>query len=375
MPTSILGQDRALDILAAALRSGRFHHGWILAGPRGVGKFAAAMHAARTLLDPACDPQSVTGASLADGPPPSKVQHLIDAGSHPDLHIIRKELALFSDERKLRERKQTNIPIDLLRERVIGGEVGGRNHDAAAYRTAAHGHGKAFIIDEAELLDDTGQNAMLKTLEEPPAQTWFFLITTRPDELLPTIRSRCQTVRFGALDSAAMHKWFRAHAAGDPELAAQHKSLPPWIELFADGSPGAALLAMQYDFALWQKTLDPMLAELDRGRFPDAMGETLGKLADEFAVAWVKAHKNASKDAANKDGARHVMAILATHVRNRLAQSVTNHGNSEHWGEAIDLIRECERQIESNVNQKQALENLVAQWANLDRPRTMATAR
>jgi DNA polymerase-3 subunit delta' len=255
-----------------------------------------------------------------------------------------------------------------LRERVIGGEVGSRNHDAAAYRTAAHGHGKVFIIDEAELLDDVGQNAMLKTLEEPPAQTWFVLITSQPDELLPTIRSRCQTVRFGALDSAAMHKWFRAHAAGDQELAAQHKSLPPWIEQFADGSPGAALLAMQYDFAQWQKTLDPMLAELDRGRFPDAMGETLGKMADEFAVAWVKAHKNASKDAANKDGARHVMAILATHARNRLAHAVTNHGNSGHWCEAVDLIRECERQIESKVNQKQALENLVVQLAQAMTP-------
>jgi hypothetical protein len=111
-----------------------------------------------------------------------------------------------------------------------------------------------------------------------------------------------------------------------------------------------------------------MLAELDRGRFPDAMGETLGKMADEFAVAWVKAHKNASKDAANMDGARHVMAILATHARNRLAHAVTNHGNSGHWGEAIDLIRECERQIESKVNQKQALENLVVQLAQAMTP-------
>lgn len=374
MPTNILGQDRALELLSAAMRSGRFHHGWIFAGPRGVGKFTTAMQAARVLLDPENDQRSAGGELLSIASPKSRVQDLIDAGRHPDLHIIRKELALFSDDRKLREKKQTNIPIDLLRERVIGGEVGGRYHDAPAYRTAAHGHGKVFIIDEAELLDDVGQNALLKTLEEPPAQTWFFLIASQPDELLPTIRSRCHTVRFSALDSPTMHKWFRAQAASDSELGAQHKALSPWIEQFADGSPGSALLALQYNFAQWQKTLDPMLAELDRGRFPAAMGETLGAMIEEFSVAWVKAHKNASKDAANKDGARQVLGLLASHARARLGQAVTSGGDHDgsNWGEVIDLVRECERQIESNVNQKLAVENLVVQWAQVNSPAVLA---
>ena len=157
-----------------------------------MGKYTAALEAARVLLDPAArqavrEHDAGDATRLIEGGGDSRIQNLIHAGTHPDLHIIRKEMAKFSDNRSLRDKKQLNIPIDLLRERVIGGKSGETYHDAAAYRTAQMGHGKVFIIDEAELLDQTGQNAMLKTLEEPPSDTWFFLITSQPDRLLPTI--------------------------------------------------------------------------------------------------------------------------------------------------------------------------------------------
>ena len=309
----ILGQPRALEILSNALRSGRFQHGWIFSGPRGVGKFTTALQVARILLDPETSPN-------LDGQiqnPKSKIQSLIDSSTHPDLHIIRKELALYSDNEKLRERKLMNIPLDLLRERMLGGKTGDqRTHEAPAYRTAALGHGKVFIIDEAELLDPNAQNSILKTLEEPPPQTYFFLITSQPDRLLPTIRSRCQQVRFMRLDAQSMREWFKRATAKDSELGIRNSELLSWIEHFADGSPGAAQLAIEYGFFEWQKSLNPMLAELERGKFPVAMGETLAVLIDAFAVAWVKSHKNASKDSANKDGAKHMFSLLAIFDRN-----------------------------------------------------------
>jgi DNA polymerase III gamma/tau subunit len=177
--------------------------------------------------------------------------------------------------------------------------------------------------------------------------------------LLPTIRSRCQVVRFSTLDTAAMRQWFQA----DTARGTQHAALSSWIEQFAEGSPGIALLAMEYGFEQWQSQLDPMLKQLDRGQFPSSMGETLGKLVEEFAQGWVKNHKNASKDAANKDGARHMLALLASHARRHLHATIESTGAAERWGDVIQLVRECERQIESNVNQKLALENLVVQWA------------
>lgn len=376
----ILGQNRALEMLDAALASGRFHHGWIFSGPKGVGKFTTALELARVLLDP--EQAGLKGLpSVGEIPDPhSRVQRLIDSRTHPDLHIIRKEMALYSDNRDLRERKLLNIPLDLLRERVLGGKSGETMHEAAAYRTPALGAGKVFIIDEAELLAREAQNAMLKTLEEPPANTWFFLITSLPDRLLPTIHSRCQHVRFARLDERAMAEWWKIEIArkcddgeSDDKSRKKKDSFDPkevsaatvkWSQAFSEGSPGVALLAMEYGFHDWFKALEPMLQELDRGVFPASMGELLGTIVEEFAVAWVKRHgeKETSKDAANKDGARHVLSLLGAHARQRLANTVGNEDTAERWATAIDLLRECERQIESNVNQKLAMDNLAAQW-------------
>ncbi len=377
----ILGQDRALDILHSALQSGRVHHAWIFSGPKGVGKFTTAMEVARILLDP-----EAQGSEIGKpGNSGSRVQHMIDSGTHPDLHVIRKELALYSDNPLLRERKLMNIPLDLLRERIIGGKVGETIHEAAAYRTAALGNGKVFIIDEAELLDSRGQDAMLKTLEEPPPETYFFLITSLPNKLLPTIQSRCQHVHFGRLGQPEMHAWWQQHVTSErqpPVAVAEReakerkgegpafdtkKAAPAalqWALAFAEGSPGTALLALEYNFHDWNNTLTPMLNDLDQGRFPVAMGERLGTMVEEFAQAWVKRHgsKNTSKDAANKAGARHVMSLLSSHARRQLASSKSDDEQLTRWGDVIETLRDAERQIDFNVNQKLALENLVAQW-------------
>jgi hypothetical protein len=374
----ILGQDRPLEVVGNALASGRFHHAWIFSGPRGVGKFTAAMRVARILLD--AESQGSSVGDLAN--PQSRVQKMIDAGTHPDLHVIRKELALYSENPQLRERKLMNIPLDLLRERMLGGWSGERNHEAAAYRTAALGHGKVFIIDEAELLDTRGQDAMLKTLEEPPAETYFFLVTSNPNRLLSTIHSRSQHVRFGRLTADDMRAWWKQHVASPREEvtappegkgrkaieAFDPRKTPAqavqWAFEYAEGSPGMALLALEYGFDQWHATLAPMVRDLDNGRFPPAMGERLGAMVEDFAQAWVKRHgsKNTSKDAANKDGARHVLWLLSSHARRRLAVSAADCDALERWSEVIDALRECERQIDCNVNQKLALENLVAQW-------------
>lgn len=370
MLEEILGQDRALEAIRAALRSGRLHHAWIFSGPRGLGKFTAAMALARVLLDPGLDP----AAAAESAGPTHRIQRAIDAGTHPDLHVIRKELALYSENRDLREKKLLNIPLDLLRERMIGGRAGDdRIHEAPAYRTAQLGHGKVFIIDEAELLALEGQNALLKTLEEPPSRTYIILITSQPDRLLATIRSRCQHVRFGTLNEASMKEVVRrilagrqaAGADGDAARAPSSSELS-WVLQFAEGSPGVAQLAVEYELYEWHRVLEPMLKELDRGRFAAAMGDTLGRLVEDFAQRWVKAHgeKNTSKDAANKDGVRHVLSLLSSHARRRMAEAAGRGADPSPWLRAVDLMRETERQVESNVNLKLALENLVAQWAN-----------
>lgn len=355
----IFGQSRAIDVLQAVLRSGRIHHAWTFAGPRGVGKFTTAVEFARLLLDPDTQP-TLSGEIASD--PDSRTSKLIDAGSHPDLHVIRKELALYSSDPTLRNRKLLNIPIDVLREWMIGGK-GDDGGQAPVYRTPAHGYRKVFIIDEAELLDDTSQNAILKTLEEPPKHTFLVLVTSRPDRLLPTIRSRCQIVRFNRLDAPAMDAWFMQ---SDLKLKKPERD---WIERFAGGSPGLATLAAEYGFHGWWTTIEPMLRDLERGVYPAALGESLASQIDDFAVAWVKQKQNASKDAANKDGAQHMLTILADFARHRLIETAHRHVDTDRWHEVIDLIRDAERELRSNVNLKLVLENLVVQWCDrMNRP-------
>jgi len=338
----ILGQSGAVETLRAGLHSGRLAHAWIFAGPRGVGKFTTAVELARLVLDGG-----------------GETSRLIDAGIHPDLHVIRKELALYSVDPDIRKRKQLNISIGVLRQHMIGGRVGDKYQEAPAYRTPARGHNKVFIIDEAELLDPVGQNALLKTLEEPPAGTYLILVTNRPGRLLPTVHSRCRHVHFRPLDDTAMAQWF--DRSGVDVTGAERQ----WINEFCDGSPGVATLAAEYGFHRWHTTLTPMLDDLADGRFPAEMGATLAALVEGFAVEWVKRHENASKDAANKDGIRFVLSILAAHANRQLTESVQRGAPDDTALKAIDLIAEAEEQAWANINVKLLLENLVVQWARV----------
>lgn len=353
----ILGQPFALDVIQRALRSGRLHHAWIFSGAAGVGKFTTAIEFARILLDPDAS-ANLAGDIEAD--PGCEASRLIDAETHPDLHVIRKELALFSENAQLRTRKLMNIPLDLLREKMIGGRMSDdKYHEAPAYRTATLGHSKVFIIDEAELIDHNGQNALLKTLEEPPPHTYIFLITSRPERLLATIRSRCQHVRFGSLDDESMQAWMK-----QSDLQADAGEMK-WIEHFADGSPGRALLASEFGFYRWRTTLGPMIAMLERGQFPATMGKAMSDLVGEFSEAWVKSKKNASKDAANKLGARQILSLLSSYARTRLRESSNDETVANLFADLIDLIREAEIQLERNVSQRHVMDNLVAQWSEL----------
>jgi hypothetical protein len=136
---------------------------------------------------------------------------------------------------------------------------------------------------------------------------------------------------------------------------------------YADGSPGTAQLVLETGMVEWRRTLAPMLSEIDQGRFPLDLGQTMTKLADEWATAWVErpGHQNASKDAANKAAARQMFRLLAEHYRRgmRARISSTSAQQEDPSLRAIDLIAEAERQAENNVQAQFVMDNLVAQLA------------
>lgn len=355
----VLGQPRAIDALRRSLRGGLIHHAWILHGPFGVGKRTAALAFAGLLLDPETAPEHVARFTPPAG---TRVAELIASGTHPDLHLISKESTEDSAIASLRDRKQTNIPVDLLRERMIGGEVDGRSFDGPIWRSAYLGRGKVFIVDEAELLDAVGQNALLKTLEEPPPSTYIVLVTTREDRLLPTIRSRCQRVAFGPLPPDAMETWLERSGIG---ARIESEATRRWLLDFAEGSPGQLELALRHGVQEWMASLRGDLDALVAGRFPPGCAERCAEIVSECAESIVKDQPRASKEAANRLATRLLFALFGERVRRGLRETARGDDPdaAERWAALADLLAGADEEIRRNLNLKQVLANLVAQWS------------
>ncbi len=338
----LVGHARARDAIDRAMRADRVHHAWVFHGPAGVGKYTTAIAFAAMLLDPTLAPD-LAGALSVD--PGSETQAMLRAGSHPDLHIITKELALSSSDAATRQRKQMTIPKGVIEEFVL--EPIGRTRVVKTDSLAS----KIFIIDEAELLDDRTQNSLLKTMEEPAPGAILILVTSQEERLLPTIRSRCQRVGFGPLDAAEMERWLPL--AGIDWSGSQLD----WLLRFAAGSPGRATLAIEQDLYRWEQTLSPMLRDLRSGRYPAEMGPEMIRLIEEGVETTIKANKKASKDAANKAWTGRMLSFIAEAAR---AELPTNPAFGLH---IIDAVSKTEQRIRSNVNLKLALESMVVAMA------------
>ena len=358
----ILGQEQALGVLEAQLASGRVHHALIFHGPAGVGKFTTAVALARVLLchEPGRDLAgrvTACGACrscklLPTGPAgegESEDDATVQAGgAHPDLHVVAKELARYHAEKRIRDRKLTRIPIEVLREQLV----------EPATRAAVLGHGKVFVVDEAELISEEAQNVLLKTLEEPSAGTTLVLVTASEDRLLPTIRSRCQRVAFRPLSDEVVAQWVARHHSqlSDAEQAA--------VVAVAGGSIGRASLAVAYGLGEWAGLVDQELTAMARGQPTGRLGAEMARCIDGFAQAWVKRHgATASKEAANHLGAEQMFAVLAEKARRRLHDA--GGAGAESWAEAIEALEQGRAMLASNVNLSLVCEDMAVRVAEL----------
>ena len=166
----VIGHEDAKRRFLDAASSDKLHHGWMLQGPRGIGKARLALQFAAHLLG-----ASAQGSPLsADAE--NAVGRLIVAGSHPDLRIIRVPI----DEKG---KAKTEIPVDAVRE--LAGFF--------ALRPAMGGW-RIAIIDAVDELNRFGANAILKTLEEPPPRAVLFLVSHGERAPPPTVRSRCRVI-------------------------------------------------------------------------------------------------------------------------------------------------------------------------------------
>lgn len=346
---SVLGQERAAGVLRDALASTRVHHAWIFHGPMGVGKFTTALAFAACLLDPTTQ-ATFTGDIAPD--PGSPVQALLRGGAHPDLSIVNRETAKFHEESKIRDRKQTNIPIDVVRQFVL--EPGSLSAQVTPGGAAA----KVFIIDEAELLGPPAQNALLKFLEEPPARTVLILVTSNPELLLPTIRSRCQRVAFTGLSPDAMQKWLRSRTL---DISPPQRE---WLLAFSDGSPGAFNRAHETGIHGWWTRLEPLLTQCEQGKHVVELGPLMHELTDSWAKAWVESHGElTSKEAANGAAAEWMFRVLAWRCSTRLRGAMKTGTDMETILAQIDAVRAAETELDANVSLQFVMEKLAAEIA------------
>lgn len=191
----IVGHDRAVEEFAGAWATRKLHHAWLLAGPKGVGKASFALAAARRVLADAAGPSSDLPGIESDGEHP--MVKLVEAGSHPDMRWI---------ERVVNE-KTGNLNRDISVDQV-------RKLGEFMTMSPAMSQWRVAVIDTVDELARPGGNALLKMLEEPPANTLFFLVSHAPGRLLPTIRSRCRRLDFGTLDDDAMAAILERDAPG-----------------------------------------------------------------------------------------------------------------------------------------------------------------
>src|SRR5450432_4178978 len=200
----ILGQEPALQTLSRALDTGHVHHAYRFEGPPGVGKEMAAFALAQALVcelggTRACGTCSACQRALrlAENDP--------QVPAHPDVVLLQRGLY----RGRISANEATGISIEQVR-RIVLERAGYRPHEGRAL---------VFIVREAEELTVSAANALLKTLEEPGPSTYFVLLTSRPNRLLDTIRSRTLPVRFSPLSDELVARILRAKGVNSDSAA------------------------------------------------------------------------------------------------------------------------------------------------------------
>jgi DNA polymerase-3 subunit delta' len=279
----IVGHDDAWREWRAAMGSARMHHAWILAGPKGVGKGAFARAAARELV----------AEPFVHQP----------EGAHPDVILLDPLPANDEEEKKRDEGKPYQTKRNISVEQI-------RRMQARLVTRPTLGSRRAVIIDPSDDLEKSSVNALLKSLEEPPAGTFFLLVTHRPGRLLATVRSRCRVLRFARIADAEIDAILREQTpAADATTRAAAIAA-------AEGSPGAALAFVGQYLGPIHKLMQKIMREGDPGF------SLRGALADE-----VGSRPDRERILAALDLARATLAEdLAGAARERQLRLIDAHG-------------------------------------------------
>lgn len=310
-----LGQGEAFDRTVELARRLKLHHGVTVEGPAGIGKSTAARYLAAALLCP------------AEGPRPCgacRTCRKVASGNHPDLHQIT-----------LPEDKQ-EIPVDSVREL----------RETLAL-LPVEGRARVAVFDPGDALNEEGQNALLKTLEEPGRDTFLIITTARPERLLETVRSRVARLRLVPLPEEVLVR----------ELGRE----------FADRRSHVGRVARQARGALGRAR--ELLTE-QAVQMHDLVASLLS--ADEGLGA-VAAARRLLADAGNRretaSRASLFLYLARAMLRERMARDLEQapewayaSAQIDRWNAQFDILLAAEADLELQIPADQVLAGVLLQW-------------
>ncbi len=338
----LIGNNRVKEVFKRLIKSDRVPNSLLFAGLEGVGKKQFAFEIAKAFLCqnlqdfescgecPACKRASKFNFPKSDDRDAHKQ---IIFSDHADLGLV------ISYNR--------NILVDAIRD--LEKEANFRPYQAKK---------RFFIIDEADKMNDAASNALLKTLEEPPATSFIFLITSRPDSLLQTIRSRCQTIRFAPVESKQI----------EDHLLSTQKFSPSDSELLSKLSGGSVGRALNTDLQTFRSGREAMLKVLESLFFREDRAALLqvaeemsdAKYKDEFEtrleILQTLIHDVWSLSLGKND-------LINADIRSDLEKFARN-AESKRLAKWINEIETLRENLNINLNRKIATDALFVQMAS-----------
>ena len=321
-------QQETWRVLASRLLDGKLSHGLLITGQPGVGKSLFAAAFARLAL---CrNPREGRACGSCHG------CAQFDAGSHPDFSRVTFE----EREGKAGEEDALKLNISVEQVRTLIGDLQLRSHQ---------GGRKLALVEPAEGMSTAAANSLLKTLEEPPADTLLLLVSSAPGRLPATIRSRCQTVALAAPETSQALAWLQARGSRDDW---------PVLLAFCGGAPLAALELAATDIGARRKAFFETLGRLRAGQanpvmlaaVPKERHPELLKLLWSFTADLILLKSGGGARLVNRDQ----LPLLQ-----KAAEGI--HLRSLHA--FLDRIQTAIQALDSSANRELGLAVLLADWA------------